>query len=58
MKGKLFLLIILLGVCFLFTKKEEEIRIRVMSHSERQVDIYYKEDVVEYLKTEIFLPET
>ena len=58
MRRKLFLLIILLGVCFLFIKKdEEEIRIRVISHSESPIDIYYKEDVVEYLKTKVLVKE-
>ena len=54
MKSYFLLLLILFGVCFLFTSKEEkEIRIRVVSNSDSIEDIIYKNNVVDYLKTEI-----
>ena len=54
MKNIFLLLLGLMVVCFLFLKKdEEEIRIRVISNSGQDSDIYYKEEVVEYLKNEI-----
>jgi len=50
---KIFLLLFLgLLVCFLFISKEE-IRIRVISNSNNEKDILYKEEVVKYLKEEI-----
>lgn len=54
MKKGFLLLILLFGVSFLFLKNhDEEIRIRVISHSGQDCDIYYKEEVVEYLKDKI-----
>ena len=54
MKSYFLLLLILFGVCFLFTSKEEkEIRIRVISNSDSVIDIKYKNTVVGYLKGEI-----
>ena len=55
MKGLLFLLLSLFVVCFLFSEfDEKEIRIRVVSNSNSEVDINYKKEVVSYLKEEIF----
>lgn len=49
------LLLCTFGVCFLFlTPKESEIRVRVISNSDSKDDIFYKENVVNYLKNEIF----
>lgn len=53
---KKFFLLLFLGllVCFLFIPKEE-IRIRVISNSNSEKDILYKEEVVKYLKEEILI---
>lgn len=54
MKSYFLWLLILLGVCFFFlNKKDEEIRVRVVSNSNQESDIKYKEEVVLYLKQEI-----
>lgn len=54
MKKYLFWLLILLGVCFFFFKdSNEEIRIRVISNSNSDTDLEYKNEVVKYLKKEI-----
>ena len=58
MKKIFFWALILLGVCFFFLNREDdEIRIRVISNSELQSDIEYKEEVVKYLKDEILINE-
>lgn len=58
MKHGFLLLILLIGVCFLFFKNDkEEIRIRVISNSGQDVDIYYKDEVVKYLKEEVLKNE-
>ena len=54
MKKFFLVLLVLFGVCFLFSKNEEEIRVRVVSNSDSNSDLMYKEEVVQYLKTEIF----
>lgn len=54
MKNYFLVLLILFGVCFLFFNQEEEIRVRVISNSDEILDIKYKEEVVAYLKSEIF----
>ena len=48
------MLLVLFGVCFLFFKKDEEIRVRVISNSDSEIDLLYKEEVVSYLKSDIF----
>ena len=53
MRKVLLLLLVILGVCFLFLPKSEEIRIRVIANSDDTLDIKYKEEVVYYLKSEI-----
>jgi hypothetical protein len=55
---KLLLIISLFTVCFFLLKnKDEEIRIRVISNSDTELDIDYKNDVVKYLKNEILVDE-
>ena len=54
MKKFFLVLLVLFGVCFLFSKNEEEIRVRVVSNSDSNSDLMYKAEVVQYLKTEIF----
>ena len=49
MKSFFLLLLICFGVCFLFPN-DEEIRVRVISNSESEMDIVYKKEVVEFLK--------
>ena len=56
MKSLFLLLLICIGVCFLFPE-DEEIRIRVISNSDSEIDIIYKEKVVTFLKDEILLKE-
>ena len=54
MKKFFLMLLILVGVCFLFTVKEEkEIRIRVIANSDSVIDQNYKKEIVSFLKTEI-----
>lgn len=52
MKRVFLLLLCLLGVCF-FLFDEKEIRVRVISNSESDIDLKYKEEVVLYLKENI-----
>ena len=54
MKNYFLVLLILFGVCFLFFDHEDEIRVRVLSNSDNQEDLLYKEEVVKYLKEVIF----
>ena len=54
MKNYFLVLLVLLGVCFFFFNNEEEIRVRVLSNSNSKEDILYKEEVVTYLKEQIF----
>ena len=56
MKSLFLLLLICVGVCFLFPK-EEEVRIRVISNSDSEIDVKYKERVVSFLKDEILMKE-
>ena len=56
MKSFFLLLLICFGVCFLFPNNEE-IRVRVISNSDSEVDVLYKEEVVVFLKEEIFKKE-
>ena len=49
MKSLFLLLLICVGVCFLFPKNEE-IRIRVISNSDSESDVLYKDKVVIFLK--------
>ena len=53
MKSFFLLLLICLSVCFLLPKNEE-IRIRVISNSDSSYDISYKQEVVIFLKEEMF----
>ena len=54
MKKFFLLLLILVGVCFLFGFKEEkEIRIRVIGNSDSIIDQNYKKQVVSFLKSEV-----
>ena len=53
MKSFFLLLLICLSVCFLLPKNEE-IRIRVISNSDSSYDISYKQEVVVFLKEEVF----
>lgn len=54
MKSIFLLLFLIFGVCFLFTTNDNsEIRIRVISNSDNEEDLRYKEEVVCYLKEEI-----
>ena len=54
MKSFFLLLLICFGVCFLFPN-DKEIRVRVISNSDSEVDILYKKEVVEFLKSEVFI---
>ena len=55
MKKVFLLLFALFVVCFFVMKENnEEIRIRVISNSNSEMDIIYKREVVAYLKKEIF----
>lgn len=55
MKSYFLLLLICFAVCFLFVSKDDdEIRVRVISNSESVEDVAYKNEVVRYLKDEIF----
>lgn len=50
----ILLFIVSLGVCFFFlNKNDDEIRIRVISNSNSESDLKYKDEVVSYLKEEI-----
>ena len=51
---KVLFLIPLLIVCFFLFSEDEELRIRVISNSNSESDILYKEEVVKYLKVNIF----
>ena len=54
MKKFFLLLLILVGVCFLFSfKEEQEIRIRVIGNSDSIIDQNYKKQVVSFLKSEV-----
>ena len=53
MKSIFLLLLICFGVCFLFSP-EEEIRVRVISNSDSKSDVLYKQEVVYFLKNEVF----
>jgi hypothetical protein len=56
MKSLFLLLLICVGVCFLFPKNEE-IRIRVISNSDSESDVLYKDKVVIFLKDKILIDE-
>lgn len=50
----ILLFIVSLGVCFFFlNKNDDEIRIRVISNSNSESDLKYKDEVVSYLKEEV-----
>ena len=53
MKKVFFLLLFTCLVVFFILPKTEEIRVRVISNSYEEVDIDFKEEVVEYFKEEI-----
>ncbi len=55
MKKFFLMLLVFTVVCFFFLNNpEEEIRVRVLSNSNSSEDLLYKEEVVKYLKEEIF----
>ena len=53
MKKVFFLLLITCLVVFFIIPKTEEIRIRIISNSPSEIDIDYKDEIVEYFKEKV-----
>ena len=53
MKKVFFLLLITCLVVFFIIPKTEEIRIRIISNSSSEIDIDYKDEIVEYFKEKV-----